>query len=73
MRKTTKEGDLDMQIFWTDNFNRETVSERIVATGITDAKEAEAMLKGLRDTCTDNGSDWYRLAEDDVAPRQFIP
>ena len=62
-----------MQIFWTDNLNRETVSERLVVKDIVHPREAEAMLKGLKDTCTTDGPNWYRLADDGENPYKFEP
>ena len=55
----------NLKIIWTDNFNNETVADRLVASGIKHRAEGEAMLKGLRDTCTESGPNWYNLVEDD--------
>lgn len=60
-----------MQIFWTDNFNRETVSERVVASNISDRGEADIMLRALQNKCNSNGGNWYRLAEDTATPYTF--
>ncbi len=54
-----------MKIVWTDNFNRDTIADRLVAEGITNDSEAEIMLTALRTKCTATGPDWYKLMHDD--------
>lgn len=62
-----------MKIVWTDNFARDNVSERLVAENIKHKSEAEAMLKGLQDTCTELGSSWYKLEQDDYVLYKWEP
>jgi hypothetical protein len=63
-----------MKIVWTDNFDRETVSERVVAEGIRSRREGEVMLDALRATNRDPGDpNWYKLVEDDYVLRLFDP
>lgn len=62
-----------MKIFWTDNFARDTVSERLVADNIGNELEGKIMLKALQSTCTSAGSSWYRSAKDDEQPYKWEP
>ena len=62
-----------MKIVWCDNFDRDNVSERVVAENIKYQKEADAMLQGLRGTCTGNGPNWYKIEQDDYQPYRCEP
>lgn len=54
-----------MKIICMDNFARETIADRVVAENVKPGVEADAMLRGLIDTCWPNGPNWYKLVEDD--------
>lgn len=54
-----------MKIIACDNFARETVADRLVASNIINEQEANLMLAALLSTCTDNTPTWYRLEPDD--------
>jgi hypothetical protein len=54
-----------MKIVRTDNFDRETEAERLVAENIQIKHEADTMLKALQDTCTSYSQNWYVLKPDD--------
>lgn len=62
-----------MKIVCTDNFARETQSERFVAENIRNEREAKIMLDALRKTCTDHEPDWYKLVPDDYVLYRFEP
>ena len=62
-----------MKIVWCDNFDRDDVSERVVAENVKYQQEADAMLKGLRGTCTNEGPNWYKIETDDYKPREWKP
>lgn len=62
-----------MKIIWCDNFDRETVSERLVADNIQSLREGELMLEALTKTCTETGSNWYRLEPDDYVLYKWEP
>jgi hypothetical protein len=61
-----------MKLIWTDNFNRETVSEHLVADHVREAEKL-ILLNALRATCSANGPDWYKLVEDDYELYKFEP
>ncbi len=58
-----------MQIIATDNLNRETVSEKVVAKDITDqyANEVAAFLNSKY--CTSDNSPWFFV----VRPADYVP
>ncbi len=60
-------------LVWTDNFDRETMSERVVADNIASEKEADIMLTALRDTCNEHQDNWYKLEDDKYILRTFEP
>lgn len=62
-----------MKIVRTDNFNRETISEGLVAENIQSVREAEIMLKALRAEVKDNDQNWYKLEEDDYDLYRWEP
>jgi hypothetical protein len=62
-----------VKIVWMDNFNRDTVSEQLVCSGIRSAAEGEVMLAALQARCTDGGPDWYKLEGDDYELYVFDP
>lgn len=49
------------KIVWTDNFNRDCISDKLVAENIRSEEEAKIMLEALRDECTTYGEAWYKL------------
>ena len=61
-----------MKIIWTDNFNRETVSEKLVAAMVR-KHEAPIILKALQATCSHGSDSWYKLVEDDYVLYAFEP
>lgn len=62
-----------MKIVHTDNFDRETVPERIVAENIQNRTEGNLMLSVLQARCSNTGSDWYKLVDDDYVLRNGDP
>ena len=55
-----------MKIIRVDNFNREDVSDVVVAENISNKVFAEVMLKSLRDTSVRyHDPNWFVLVEDD--------
>ena len=54
-----------MKIVRTDNYARETVPEYLVAENIKSEQEAKIMVKALRDTCSEDNPNWYKLVADD--------
>lgn len=62
-----------MKIIRCDNFNRETVSEGLVAENIKYEREAQIMLKALQDSAHNNSPDWYRLEQDDYVLYKWEP
>lgn len=42
----------------TDNFNRETVADKILLQSLTKG-QAERIVEILRENATESGSDWY--------------
>lgn len=54
-----------MKIIAVDNFNRETVADRLVCSGIKYEPEGKMMLEALQASCSSGGSTWYKLVEDD--------
>lgn len=61
-----------MQIFWTDNFNRETISERRVVSGLTNEQASEVLAELCRN-CSKDHDNWYRAAEDGTEPYTWEP
>lgn len=62
-----------MKIICVDNFNRETVSDRLVADNIKNSTEANLMIEALKGTCSVQGSHWYKLVQDDYKLYVFEP
>lgn len=62
-----------MKIVWCDNFDREYISERVVAENIANDHEANIMLKALRATCSMHDANWYKLVADDYKVRRLEP
>lgn len=54
-----------MKIIRTDNLNRESVADGIVAVNITCSAEGNVMLEALRATCDEYSLIWYQLVPDD--------
>lgn len=54
-----------MKIIAVDNFNRETIADRLVCSDIKYEPEGKMMLEALQASCTSAGATWYRLVEDD--------
>lgn len=53
-----------MKIIATDNFDRETVADRLVSSGL-DKATGTIMLRGLRASVKSVDPWWYELVEDD--------
>lgn len=61
------------QILRTDNRARETVSESVVTSGLTDLREAQRMTGGLVATCTNESLTYYKLEGNLYKPYRFEP
>lgn len=64
-----------MKIIRCDSFDRDTVDDAIVVEGLTNRREAEAMLKGLEQMAMadPHSQDWYRLVEDNYVLKRWEP
>ena len=64
-----------MKIVATDNLNRESVSERVVAENITSKEYAYEVALALNNKfCTSDDSPWYfNVQEDNYKPYKFEP
>lgn len=52
-----------MKIVCVDNFDRENIADRLVASGIESVFDCEAMVRGLRLAAGE--CDWYVMKDDD--------
>jgi hypothetical protein len=62
-----------MKIICIDNLARESVSDRLVADNITSSHEADIIIKALLATCTNEGSHWYKIVDDNYKLWEFLP
>jgi len=61
-----------MKIVWTDNFNRETISEKLVADHVR-VHESQIIIEALQKSCRHGDDDWYKLVPDDYVLYEFEP
>ena len=65
-----------MRIVWTDNYGRSGESpgkdEKFVAKELTDFY-ARRIVKLLNDSCSESGSDYFKVVEDDYQLLIFEP
>lgn len=55
-----------MKIICTDNFNQETIADRLVAKDIINESEADTMCQALNDKYSgEMAHDWFRVVPDD--------
>ena len=54
-----------MKIVRVDNYARETVSDSLIAEGITNQNYAKAMLKACFEMTANDDTYYYRIVEDD--------
>ena len=62
-----------MQIIWCDGYARDNISERVVATGITNEIEADIIVTALRRMVEGDESNWYKIEVDDYVPYKWVP
>ena len=60
-----------MKIICTDNFGRDTVDDRLVATNISYKRCGDIMVRALNDHELKTTVDFYRLVEDDYKLYEF--
>lgn len=56
-------GDVTVKIICTDNYARESVADRLVASGIRSGREADYMLAALKTMASHE--EYYQLVDDD--------
>lgn len=61
-----------IRIVWCDNFDRDTVDDRLVAT-FERAVEANICLVALQAMCTESGEDWYKIVPPDYKLKKWGP
>ena len=54
-----------MKIVRVDNYARETVSDFLIAEGITNQNYAKAMLKACFEMTANDDTHYYRIVDDD--------
>ena len=62
-----------MKIIRTDNFDRESVSEYVVAENLSPFWGETILRVMIENLTSDNEPDWFKLVEDDYQLYEFDP
>ena len=62
-----------MKIICVDNFDIETISDRVIATNVSSKRLGEIMIKALNDREPETSVNFYKLVEDDYKLFEFKP